>query len=197
MAKAKKPAATLAAPAELERICKGLATLDTILSDDWEMRYYSFDRKWGKARMASMRNGSGDDWFIVFASTGVFVKAFWHEYPHEDADVIYDGLPPKLAPHRRDGAFMIDDGITFGGWHDGSTWTLRGNAKPMKEELAMLTGAPKLYRTYASIVHSAKVPLDAIAHVLAGKKLDAAVVAKINPEATLADVKSELAEIGY
>jgi hypothetical protein len=189
----------LAAPAELERICKGLATLDAIVEDDWESRYYSFNAAWNKKkqhRLASMRNGEGDDWFIVFTPKGTFVKSFWHEYDAEDADEIYEGLPKDLASQRKENAFSMDE-VTFGGWHDGKTWTLRGNAEPMADELAMLTGAAKNYRSFASGYYDLKLPLDAIEHVLAGKKLDQKLVAKINAERTLAELKPELAEIGY
>jgi hypothetical protein len=194
---AKSP--TLPSPTDLERICKGLAALDAMMSDDWESRYYSFNRAWNKKsklRMASMRNGEGDDWFIVFAPAGVFVKAFWHEYPREDVDDIYAGLPKGLAAQRKEAAFSMED-VTFGGFHDGKQWTLRGNAKPMRDDLAILTGDAKKYRAYVQAVFERKVPLDAIEHVLAGDKLDAKLVARITDERTLADLKDDLAEIGY
>jgi hypothetical protein len=183
--------AKLPAPDQLERICTGLANLDAMLSEDWESRYYSFDPKWSKGqRMASMRNGSGDDWFIVFAG-GVFVKAFWHEYKREDVDAIYRGLPAKLAAQRTEGAFSMED-VTFGGFHDGKSWTLRGNAKPMKDELAMLTGDAKYYVEYAAAYFEAEVPRDAVAHVLAGKPIDAKLVARIAPDRSYRALKKEL-----
>jgi hypothetical protein len=206
---ARRTTPQLPEPTELERICKGLAALDAMMSDDWESRYYSFNKAWNKKRkerMASMRNGSGDDWFIVFSASGVFVKAFWHEYPRDpgaggtradnDVDAIYKGLPKGLAHHRKEAAFLMDD-VTFGGWHDGKAWTLRGNAKPMKDELAMLAGAAKAYRAYADAYFEVELPLDAIEHVLSGNKLDAKLVAKITKDLTLADLKADLAEIGY
>lgn len=50
--------------AELRRIAQSLAVLDAILCPDWEYRYYSFNSRWGFGdEMASMRNGSGDEWF--------------------------------------------------------------------------------------------------------------------------------------
>src|SRR5829696_2249314 len=104
---ARRTSPTLPDPAALERTCKGLAALDAMMSDDWESRYYSFNHAWNakaKRRMASMRNGSGDDWFIVFEPGGVFVKAFWHEYPREDVKKIYSGLPTKLLPQLKEGA---------------------------------------------------------------------------------------------
>jgi hypothetical protein len=198
-AKAKVPTGSaLPAPAELERICKGIATLDAIISADWESRYYSFNAAWNakaEERMASMRNGTGDDWFIVFGKAGAFVKSFWHEHPRADVDAIYAGLPAALEAQRTEPAFATDE-ITYGGWYD-RAWTLRGNAKPLADELAILGGDPAAYRRYAADYFEVDVPLDAIAHVLAGKKLDAKLVARISDERTLAELRSDLAEIGY
>lgn len=90
---------SLPPPTDLERICKGLAALDAMLCEEWQDRYYSFDHAWAPKlgqRMASMRNGHGDDWFMVFEAGGVFMKAFWHEYPHADVATIYEGLPTSL-----------------------------------------------------------------------------------------------------
>lgn len=93
-------------PENLERICKGLAALDAMMSEDWESRYYSFNHAWNKTskeRMASMQNGSGDEWFIVFQPAGVFFKAFWHEHPPEDTKKLYDlDAPLKLADLKDD-----------------------------------------------------------------------------------------------
>jgi hypothetical protein len=193
-----KKAPSLPPPADLERICKGLATLDAALCEDWESRYYSFNHAWNKKakeRMASMRNGCGDEWFLVFAPAGAFLKAFWHEYPHQDVAKTYAGLPAKLAPQLKQAAFSMDD-VTLGGWHDGKSWTLRGNAKPMAEELAMLSGDPKRYVAYASEYFEMKPAVDAVTHVLGGGKLDAKLLAKLGSDRTLADLKSDLREIG-
>jgi len=189
----------LPAPTELERICRGLAALDAMLCADWEGRLYSFNQAWSpdlSERMASMRSGSGDDWFLVFAPGGVFLKAFCHEYPGEDVAAIYEGLPDALAAQLTEPAFSMAD-VTFGGWHDGTRWTLRGNAAPMRDELAMLTGDPARYQAYASSYFEAELPLDEIAHVLAGRPLDDAHVAQISIERTLAELQDDLAEIGY
>jgi hypothetical protein len=195
----KSPPALLPPPSELERTCKGLATLDAMMAEDWEDRYYSFNNAWNEAgteRMASMRNGEGDEWFIVFAPGGVFIKAFWHEYPLEDVEAVYAGLPKALAPFLKEHSFSMED-ITFGGWHDGTSWTLRGNAKPMAEELKILSGDPKAYRAYAADYFEEKLPLPAIAHVLAGNRLHAKLVAQISTERNLAELEEDLAEIGY
>jgi hypothetical protein len=199
--KAPNAKVSLCSPEELERICKGLAVLDAMLMEEWQDRYYSFNHAWNtkaKQRMGSMRNGSGDEWFIVFEPAGVFFKAFWHEYsPYEDVTKLYAGLPTELLPQLKEPAFSMAY-ATFGGWHDGTKWTLRGNATgPMQEQLEILTGDPEKYRAYAASYFDVDVPSDAIAHILAGKKLDAKLVKRITTERTLADLKSDLAEIDY
>lgn len=72
------PIERLPGPPALERLTRSLAVLDAILSPDWEGRYYSFNAGWDAARgerMASMRDGCGDDWFLLFSPAGAFLKA--------------------------------------------------------------------------------------------------------------------------
>src|SRR5262245_13262279 len=83
---------------ELRRLTRALATLDAILSPEWQYRYYSFDSAWGKGElMASMRNGSGDHWFAIFCDAGVALHGLAHEAPMYRPDKpwpgIFDGLP--------------------------------------------------------------------------------------------------------
>ena len=59
----------LADPTTLEKLTQSIAMLEAIVSPEWEYRYFSFNRLWDESkgeRMASMRNGSGDEYFIVF-----------------------------------------------------------------------------------------------------------------------------------
>ena len=196
----KKPVPSLPDPSVLERLCKGLAALDAIACEDWEGRYHSFNCKWDakrRTRMASMRNGSGDDWFLVFAPKGTFLKSFWHEYPRAKVAEVYAGLPPALAPQLKENAFMMDEGLTFGGWHDGSAWTLRGDARPMKDELALLSGDPAAYCAYAEAYFERELPRTAVAQVLAGKPLTQKLVAQLGEERSLEELKDDLEEIGY
>jgi len=53
--------------ATVRRISQSIAMLDAILSPDRDMRYYSFNAAWSaKEQMASMSNGGGDEYFILF-----------------------------------------------------------------------------------------------------------------------------------
>ncbi|MBA3396174.1 MAG: hypothetical protein H0T89_26325 [Deltaproteobacteria bacterium] len=66
-----------------------------------------------------------------------------------------------------------------------------------EEDLAILTGDPENYRTYAADYFGATIPVDAVVHVLVGKKLDAQLVERITTDRTLADLRNDLAEIAY
>jgi len=42
-----------------------------MLMEEWQDRYYSFNHAWNttlQQRMASMRNGFGDEWFMAFGA---------------------------------------------------------------------------------------------------------------------------------
>jgi hypothetical protein len=66
----------------LKQLTQSLAMLDAILWPEWEERYYSFNFHWAESEMmASMRNGSGDDWFLLFSQAGAIMKGFSHESP--------------------------------------------------------------------------------------------------------------------
>lgn len=55
----------------LRKLTQSLAMLDAIMSPEWEDRYYSFNSQWDAGEMmASMRNGSGDEYFILFGPHG-------------------------------------------------------------------------------------------------------------------------------
>ena len=67
------------APNELKRRARDFAMLDAILSPEWEYRYYSFNSQWSEGKeMASIRNGSGDEVFLLFTGGGCILKVFDH-----------------------------------------------------------------------------------------------------------------------
>jgi hypothetical protein len=87
---------------DLKSLCQSIATLDAILSPEWEWRYYSFNNSWtAGAACASMRNGSGDEYFIHFSRVGALIKGFAHEYtmsPWSKVSRSYHGGAPTHWP---------------------------------------------------------------------------------------------------
>ncbi|CAN0198070.1 unnamed protein product [Discosporangium mesarthrocarpum] len=65
---------------ELRQICKSISTLEAILCQDWEYRYYSYQKDWGEnEEVCEMRNGEGDQMLILFAKEGTCINGFAHE----------------------------------------------------------------------------------------------------------------------
>jgi hypothetical protein len=72
----------LPAIAVVRRWSQSLAVLDAIMSAEWDYRYFSFDTQFGPGQaLASMRNGSGDEYSITFTGEGAFLRGFDHESP--------------------------------------------------------------------------------------------------------------------
>ena len=80
-------AAALPGIEDLRRRCRAGAMLDAILSPEWEYRVYSYTAEWGDGDAAAeIRDGSGNDCFIVFTPHGAFIKGVDHESRwHPDA----------------------------------------------------------------------------------------------------------------
>ncbi len=100
--------------ATLRQRAKALAMLDAILSPEWEYRYYSFDARWNEGEeMASMRNGSGDDWFLLFGAFGAAIKGLAHESslagdPALTA-AVKSQVPETFASFLNEPAFSMDE----------------------------------------------------------------------------------------
>jgi hypothetical protein len=188
---------TLPPPEKLERTCKGIAALDAILCEDGSLRYYSFDGAWGAtrgARLASMRDGSGDEWFLVFDPAGVFFKASWHEAPPLAS--VHEGVPAALQAYVDEPAFSASL-ATYGGWFDGTRWVLHGQIGFLAEQLEMLAGSAETYQAHARDYFEVDLPLEAVAHVLAGNPIDAGVLTELGSNRTMADIAADLKHIGY
>lgn len=66
----------------VRRWSQSLAVLDAIMSAEREYRCFSFDAQFGPGQaLASMRNGSGDEYSITFTGDGAFLRGFDHESP--------------------------------------------------------------------------------------------------------------------
>jgi hypothetical protein len=202
--------------AALEKICQSLAMLDAILCPEWESRYFSFNTNWDAAlgdRMASMRNGSGDEYFILFCSIGAIMKGFDHEstmssWSSEAGKVwpgVLDSVPPEFTSFLNEPAFNLAD-TTFCIWRTSSDseWH-RGNIRfpegpdPDGSEglLWALDGNPQTYRDFALDYFESDVDLDAIRDIFRHVPLDADLVARLNPERVYSELVTEAAEIGY
>ncbi|SER15904.1 hypothetical protein [Lentzea albida] len=67
---------------ELRALCRAFAALDVLLDPDGVERHHSYSTTWAPGEeLASMRDGSGNEYDIVFTAAGAYVRGFDHESP--------------------------------------------------------------------------------------------------------------------
>lgn len=184
------------------------------MSPNWEFRHYSFDSKWSATeRLASIRNGSGDDLYALFNSTGCFIKGFAHEapmtpyrvHPPEAWPGIFDGIPREYAACLDEPAFTISD-VTFCIWRNYSDahWS-RGNVEFPPEDdpdgseflLKSLDADPVSYCHFAEDYYETSIPLDSVRHIYDRLPLSDEIIASLNSAITLTEILEDLLNIGY
>jgi hypothetical protein len=189
---------------ELRRVTQSLAMLDAILSPEWQDRYYSFNSAWGPGEeMASMRNGSGDDWFLLLDHAGAAIKGFAHEL----ADVpllsqnIQAHVPANFSSFLNEPAFSMQH-ATFCYWRkagDGS-WSKVGGGPDddgADEMLALLVSGPSGYKEWAEDYFEVPVALDAVTALFAHQPLTDSIILSLNPDADIDFTYGQAQEIGY
>lgn len=199
---------------ELRRIFQSLAVLDAILMPDWEYRYYSFDANWGDEEMlASMRDGSGDEFFILFNSAGAVIKGYAHESAMAAHSVntgevwpgVLDHVPPEFEAVLNDPAFVAEE-TSFCiwrkrgdlAWQTGKIEFPEGDFADGSEELLfILDGKPETYAVWASEYYERPIPVDAVKEIYAHKPLTQQLVSRLNRDCSVEQLEDDLGKIGY
>jgi hypothetical protein len=199
--------------------CRALAMLNAILSPEREYRYHSYGAHWAPAEeMASMRNGSGDEYSIVFSGAGGYIRGFDHESPmspwaHEDWELwpgVIDTVPEVFQAQVNEPAFMMEGtpSVTACLWRTTSDtrWCTGEIEFPdhhpdpdgANRLFALLTDrSAGAYRSFASDYFETETLLDAIEHVYALRPLFEAVVQALNPGISMVELAKYITEIGY
>lgn len=195
---------------QIKRLTQSLAVLDAIICPEWEDRYYSFDAHWGDGEMmASMRNGSGDEWYLLFTAAGAIMKGLDHESAlfafGNPRKGIYDEVPEAFQSFLDEPAFDIDN-VSFCIWRtlQDSSWQVGPIAFPEGPDpdgsahlLAILDGNPETYKAFADDYYEAAFASDAIQAVYAHQALTDNLVRKLNAQLDVKAVDSDLRQIGY
>lgn len=189
---------------DLRRVTQSLAILDAILCPEWEYRYYSFNSAWGPGEeMASMRNGSGDDWFLLLDHAGAAIKGFAHELENGTtfAQNIQDQVPNDFSSFLNEPAFSMQH-ATFCYWRrvDDGSWT-KVHGGPVDDGaddmLALLVSGPPGYKEWAEGYYEVPVALDAVGALFSYEPLTDSIILALNPDADIEFVYGEAKEIGY
>ncbi|MFD1541547.1 hypothetical protein [Nonomuraea guangzhouensis] len=195
-----------------------MAVLEAILSPEWSSRYHSFDAGWGLGEeMAAMRDGSGDEYSIVFSAAGAYVRGFAHEAvmsPYGDDGSwpgVLDSVPEVFRHCVEEPAFCDEDGMPVvtaclwrevgdGRWRVGEIDYPDGVSDP--DGAAGLFGrlvdpSPEAFRRFAEDYYEVPVDLDAVRHVYALRPLTQAVVTAPNADLAAKDLADALAAARY
>ncbi|MEV3992423.1 hypothetical protein AB0J57_26290 [Streptomyces sp. NPDC049837] len=197
--------------------CRALAMLEAILCPDARFRHYTFDTRWSATEeLASMSNGAGDEFSIVFSPAGAYVRGFDHESPMspyvDEAPWpgVVDEVPEVFRRYVEEPAFS--DGVGFPSvtaclWRTtgDDTWRTgtidfpdHGDPDGSAYLFEHLTDrSVETYQGFAEDMHEVPVDPDAVGHVLALRPLTDEVVTALNPKLTLADLAEDLAATGY
>jgi len=199
---------------KLRYLTQSLAMLDAIIQRDWRGRYYSFNSKWdAQEQMASMRNGEGDSWFLIFSQVGAFLKGFDHESGMSPAKNrmgrvwpgVLSDVPAQFGSFLNEPAFSMND-TTFCIWranHD-NQWNVGSIEYPDGEDpdgsaklLSILDGEPATYMRWAQEYYRRPLSLRLVEQIYAHKPLTNEVVQGLNPNVNLAHLSEDLSETGY
>jgi len=196
---------------KLRLLTQSLAMLDAIICRNWEYRYYSFNSKWGLGEeMASMRNGCGDEWFLLFAPCGAAMKGLAHECGLSgDASFVAhipSTVPGEFKSFLREPAFGME-WVTFCLWrcHTDPSWNVvvpPAGLSWLEEDgsrdlLDILDGNPKTYHSFAEEYYERPVSFEVVQAIYEHKPLTEDLIAALNPGISLSDIVADAGEIGY
>jgi len=199
---------------QLKRLCQSLAALDAVMSPEWEYRYFSFNSRWAdEEMMASMRDGSGDEYFILFNSQGAIMKGFAHESPmspwsNQPERVwpgVLDSVPAEFAEFLTEAAFSMEE-TTFCIWrrNDDDSWQTGEIQYPEEPDpdgsddlLFALDGDPESYKEFAENYYERSIDLSAVQSIYQHQPMTIEIAKTLNPEVELESLRSDLEEIEY
>jgi hypothetical protein len=194
--------------------CRALAALDLILSPDWQFRFYSFNSLWSKDElMASMRDGCGDEWWIVFHRNGWGAlkglghdSSAWSQHGQTLSAALQRSFPGDLKGFATEPAFRWGE-TSFAYFHspEATNWIrvndLAGYSMEDTGEnqlLAHVAGSPSDYATFAGDYYETEVDEQVVARIFALQPITASVVSALNPSTSMEGIAEELyGEIQY
>ncbi|GFN08183.1 hypothetical protein ACTFBT_32125 [Streptomyces microflavus] len=202
----------------LNDLCRSLAMLDAILCPEWDHRWHGFDAHWSPTEaMASMRDGSGGEYSLVFSAAGVYARGFDHESPMspyvDDAPWpgVLDEVPAVFRAYVDEPSFTDEFGlpvVTACLWRETTDDRWRAGTIEFPEDgedsdgadwlfQLLVTGTPESYQEWAEDYFEVPVDLEAVRHVYALRPLTDEVIAALAPERVPAELAEDIKEIGY
>jgi hypothetical protein len=198
----------------LKRLLQSLAMLDAVMSPEWDERFYSFNSNWDdNEQMGSMRNDCGDDFSVLFNSSGCFMKGFNHESAMSSWGTdkqlpwpnLFKGLPPEFLVASKEPAFSMEN-ISFCIWklNAADSWE-KGEFEYADDEdpdgseylFNIFDAKPATYQVFAQEYYEVDLTVTAIEAIYRHMPLTNEIVQLINPKISLKELEKDILEIGY
>jgi hypothetical protein len=195
----------------VQRRAKALAMVEAIVCPSWDGRFYSYNCKWAEGEeMASMRNGEGDDWFLLFGAFGAGIKGLAHETQlARDEELLAEArrsIPATFASFLDEPAFGWD-GLSFCYWRapQDRMWSRLTHPRAERRELddgscellALLHAPAEAYVEFAQGYYEVDLPLAVVQAIYRHDPLTDELVRSLNPALSLAAAAADAAEIGF
>lgn len=180
-------------------------------------RYYSFSATWSETEeIASMRNGSGDEFDIVFSGAGAYIRGFDHESPMSPYvndgpwPGVVDSVPRIFREQVMEPAFT-DEGVPTvtvclwreagsDRWEAGKIDFPDGYESPDGADWLfqlLTTPTPEAFQEFAEDYYETEADIEAVRHLYALRPLDRRTVRALNRTVPLKAVAEGAAGIGY
>lgn len=190
----------------LQSICKAIAVVDAILSQDWEYRYFSYNCKWAKdEEFFEMRDGEGSRMLILFHKAGCVINGFDAELSKRDKKQLTKGLP-KIYQEFIFGEPVKTYGTTFCLWTTEQEEWVVGEITDYKDSskdfLSFLNKEPKNYiewatEYFAGSYKKSGIPTETVQKIYNSEVITKEMVLSIVDTLDWNQLKEDLAEINY
>lgn len=169
-------------PKQILFISQRLAFLDAIISPEWEYRYYSFNHSWDlNQQMASMRDGSGNEYFILFENNNCGIKVYNKQQNEECQKFITEQRETDnhfIRNFLNEPAFSIPYSTFLSFWESGQKrWKSYGNEKNML--LHIFSDPQKKYFDFSKEYYEKEIPMKLINKIFSSESMKSDVILKL------------------
>jgi len=180
----------------LLKLSQRLALCDAILSQDWEHRYFSFDSFWNVSsgeKLASCRNGEGQQVFLLFSYSGVYGNIIDSDIAHRANVVSVSYLSPNFF---KEPAFNISNSCAFF-WNDtdSDSWSHDGIGFNETDLIRFYKSDYKKYHGWSEGYYEQEISEEAIKNIFSGQDINPSDLYLLNPDIDMAQFCIDFFEI--